>query len=569
MAVRYGCAHSWTAVLVAAGLLVGKVNGVLAAEPRAAAPTPAPAQSSATPVAPNPPAEAASQSPPFDLQELRVLGNSVLEARAIEQAVYPFLGSSRTLKDIEAARAALEKLYHDRGYGTVFVDIPEQTVDAGIVRLKVTEGKLAGVHVTGARYFSGRQIRAAMPAAAPGVVPQLPSLQAEITRVNTVTPDRIVTPVLKAGTSPGTVDLTLRVDDHLPLHGSLEFNNDYTQDTSPLRAIAALSYDNLFGRFDSLSLQWQTAPHQRRQVNVLVGSYVARVSDWRWAFYYLHSSSEVPTLTSGSAGGALSSVLILGKGSVIGSRLIAPLPGTSMVTQNLSLGIEYKDFLQNVNSTSLDPNQPSSELTTPVRYANLSAGYAGFWRGTGRQASLDSSINFAVRGLGNTPPQFENKRFRAQSNYFYWRSAASLGATLPRNFTVLFKLAGQYAAEPLVSNEQFAIAGSDGVRGYLEAEELADTGIKTTLQLGSPVLNWLAGNLHSDGFVFYDFGRTGLLNPLSYEKANASLRSAGVGLNLAIFDHFSGALTWAYPLANGSVTRAHDSRVLFSVRSTW
>src|ERR1700754_4200360 len=63
----------------------------------------------------------------FDVLELRVLGNTTLDARAIEAAVYPYTGPDKAMADIEAARAALERTYHDRGFGTVFVDIPEQT----------------------------------------------------------------------------------------------------------------------------------------------------------------------------------------------------------------------------------------------------------------------------------------------------------------------------------------------------------------------------------------------------------------------------------------------------------
>jgi hemolysin activation/secretion protein len=259
----------------------------------------------------------------------------------------------------------------------------------------------------------------------------------------------------------------------------------------------------------------------------------------------------------------------VGKGSVYGTRLVMPLAGTGSLIQNLNFGAEYKDFLENITSSPLDPQQAGSSLETPIRYVNLSVGYGGFWRGTGRQASLDTSLNFALRGLGNTAEQFENKRFQAESNYFYLRSSASFGAALPLNFTGLFKVSGQYAVEPLVSNEQFAIAGSDGVRGYLEAEVLADTGIKTTFQLGSPQLKFFAGQVHSDAFVFYDFGRIGVINPLKDEPGNVSLSAAGAGFNFSVFDHLSGVLTWAYPLANGSVTLAHDSRFLFSVRSTW
>src|ERR1700742_3823470 len=57
----------------------------------------------------------------FEVAEIRVLGNTVLDDLSIERAVYPHLGALRTIKDIEAARVALETAYRDHGFGTVFV----------------------------------------------------------------------------------------------------------------------------------------------------------------------------------------------------------------------------------------------------------------------------------------------------------------------------------------------------------------------------------------------------------------------------------------------------------------
>jgi hemolysin activation/secretion protein len=53
-------------------------------------------------------------------------------------------------------------------------------------------------------------------------------------------------PELRAGVVPGTVDIDLIVEDKLPLHGSLELNNQYNANTVPLRLNGSLSYSNLW-----------------------------------------------------------------------------------------------------------------------------------------------------------------------------------------------------------------------------------------------------------------------------------------------------------------------------------
>ncbi len=287
--------------------------------------------------------------------------NTVLQPTDIEAAVYPHLGPGRTFSDVEAARVALEDVYHARGFGTVFVDIPEQSVqDDGVVRLRVTEGRLRRTQVQGAKYSSGRELRALIPQAAPGTVPELPRLQSEIYAVNAASPDRSIVPALKAGPLPGTVDLTLNVQDTLPFHGTVEVNNQYTAGTSELRALTVLGYDNLFGRLDSLALQFQVAPQEPSEVSVIAASYLARLDEnnSRLSLSYVHSSSDLATL------GALN---VIGKGSIYGLRYIRPLVVTAEQQSQASIGIDYKDFAQDVRLSD------DVTFSTPIAYTSLSA----------------------------------------------------------------------------------------------------------------------------------------------------------------------------------------------------
>eukprot|EP01036_Dinobryon_divergens_P006272 gene6272-8319_t len=91
----------------------------------------APAPSASTPAA-APAAVAPESTRKVDIAEYIVRGNTVLDARAIEKAVTPFLGPDRTLKDVEGARDALLAAYQAAGYQSVYVDLPEQQVTQGI-----------------------------------------------------------------------------------------------------------------------------------------------------------------------------------------------------------------------------------------------------------------------------------------------------------------------------------------------------------------------------------------------------------------------------------------------------
>ena len=491
---------------------------------------------------------APAQEQAFDVLEYRVLGNSVLGARDIESTLYPLLGTSKTLKDVEIARKALEDLYHHLGYGTAYVDIPPQTVNEGVVRLHVTEGTLEKRTIGGAKYFAERDLIAQLPASAPGKVLQLSQLQQQLNEVNRETPDRQVVPVLKAGSAPGTVDLALNVNDTLPLHGSMEFNNQSTVGTTDLRGVASLEYDDMFGRLDTLALQYQFSPQDVSQVKVWAVNYAMHpIEGLQPSFSYINSNSNVPI--AGTQG-------VLGTGDITSAHLAYALPATGDAQQSVNIGADYKHFRNTINQND------TTALTTPVSYVNLSAGYSLLDRSNWQTTVLTLSANSGIRHLAGTSLDFADDRYQGRSNYFYVRADWSTTFRLPAGFMLRLRGAGQGATEPLIANEDFSLAGADGARGYLEAEELVDAGYKGTGQLISPP--WKRGDfIFGDLFTFYDIGRGKVFEALPGQESVIELRSVGVGLDFLPGQHITGTLTWAYDFDQASVTRPGDSRVLF------
>lgn len=509
----------------------------------------------------NAPPEAKANAAPapeetFDINEFRVLGNTVLPAIKIEAAVYPFLGPKKTLHTVEQARDALIEVYKQGGFGTVLVDIPEQTVDEGIVRLKVTEGRIQKVRVTGARYYSNRQILAELPSLKPGSVPQLPELQKELTQLANEARDREITPVLKGGTEPGTVAVDLLVKDTLPLHWSLEADNRYTADSAHTRVTGNLSYDNLFQRNDSLSFQYQTAPSATSEVKLGVLTYSGHTwsPTWTWSVYGIRSDSNIA---------AIGTLAVIGNGTIIGGRLNHILDfGGAGSSHTFTLGFDYKDFGQTVQL----PGNVSSP--TPIHYLMWSAQYAFNHAGEKFQSASSIAVNFAIRSVADNDPQFDYKRFDATSAFSYLHGGTNLSWRLWHGITVATKLSGQYSEQPLINNEQFTLGGADTVRGYLEAEELVDAGLAGSLELRSP--SWKLGPLETVIYSFYDRGIGMMQEPLPSQITTGTVRfdlySWGGGFRLSGLHGFSGTFEWADPLVDGPRTIRGHGRALFSVQ---
>ena len=502
-----------------------------------------------------------AKEPKFMVSEYQIEGNSVLPTLAIEQAVYPYLGADKTIADVELARKSLEQAYQKAGYSTVFVDIPEQNVVSGVVRLRVTEGRIAKLSVTGARYYSLGRIRSQLSALAPGAVPYLPQVQDQMNAINRAATDRQITPVFRAGRTPGTVDVELRVKDQPPLHASLEFNNRYSSNTSHTRAIGQLRYDNLWQREHSLSLQYQTAPQNTNEVQVAAATYLFRSedSDQLTAFYVVHSRSDVA---------AVGDISVIGSGNIYGVRRIVPLPPGKGYFHSLSLGVDVKDFKESVVLLGAD------SVNTPIRYVPFSLAYNASLPGNSVTSQFSTTLNFSLRNLadkiiddcdGQPEDQFECKRSGAHSNYFYLKAEYQRTSKLPYDMSWTTKLGAQLASQPLISNEQFGAGGADSVRGYRESERLGDDGWQAGVEWRSPSF---AGdktpNLQELLFLmFAETARLSIQEPLSKQQSRFDLTGTGLGLRFTAWKKLKGELDWARALKDGAATKKDDSRWYF------
>ena len=491
----------------------------------------------------------------FDVAEYRVLGNTVLKPTDIERAVYPYAGPHKTIKDVQAARGALEEAYHAAGYGTVFVEIPEQDVGAGIVRLRATEGRLDRIRVSGIRYFSSEKILAELSVVKAGAVPKLTDLQSELAAVNAKSADRPVTPILKAGRTPGTVDLELHVADTLPLHGGVTLNDRYTPDTTHLRSTLDLSYGNLFQDFQSVAFEYQTSPQRIADERVLSLTYVAPL----WFEHNLLAVYAIDTNSNVAAVGALS---LLGVGEVYGVHVIHPFDAAGAWTQNVTFGGDFKNFSQTVNSVGQRPDK------TPIAYINWSLVYSLTEHAQTHDTSFNVGANFGIRGLENRTAQFDYKRYDASADYFYLKGNVDRREALPFWGTSVDLRAGfQLSDGPLVSNEQFGVGGVDTVRGYLESIELGDYGVTASVELRGP--SWTIGadpvNDHVGLYLFYDVGTASIMDPLPNQQARFDLASFGAGVRLLAFHSLDGMLDWADPLRSVSTVRRNHPRLEFQV----
>ncbi len=492
----------------------------------------------------------------LDILEFQIEGVSRLSAAELDAVVYPFLGPGRPLEDVEAARAALERAYSDRGYQSVAVAIPPQTVRGGVVTLVVTEPRVGRLRVRGARWFVPSDIRRLAPSLAEGTVPNFNDIVRDVTALNQL-PDRRVTPALRAGRVPGTVDVDLNVQDTLPLHGSLEVNDRHGRDTTPLRTGASLRYDNLWQLGHSVALGAQLAPGRLDDAKIFTGSYTARFADVPW-LSVLASWAE-----QGSDISTVGGISVTGRGRIVGGRFQATLPGNARFFHVVSAGMDAKSFRERLELGG-------SALSSPVTYAPLTAQYTAAFTAGASQTQLVASVSANLRGLSSGPERFDAKRYSASANFVVCRAEATRTDRPPLGLELALRAQGQYSRDPLLGSEQLGAGGAESVRGYLESEAVGDHGGLGSIELRSPSLDRLFGPLFGrrivDEWRFHVFAEgawVAVHHPLPEQHPEATVSSTGGGMQLKLLGRLNGSVEVGFPLRSTAVSGWMEPRFHF------
>jgi hemolysin activation/secretion protein len=503
----------------------------------------------------------ARPEPKLDIEAYDVSGNTLLDRETVETAVYPYMGPERDREDVAAAVHALEKAYRDRGYPTVVVRVPQQdALNTHIVRIIVHEEPIGRLRVTGAQYSLPSRIREQLPSLKEGDVPNFNRAQKEIAEVNRL-PNRQVTPLERPGRKPGTVDVELKVKDTLPVSASATVNNDHALNTTELRTVGSVTYDNLWQLGHTITGTAYLAPQSLDDTEVFSGSYSAPIWGTPWTIV-------VSGYTSNSNVSALAGTGVIGKGYAVNVRGALQLPNWDDFNQSLTLGFDYKHALQNIFVGN-------SSIESSIDYFPLDFSYS-LSRVTGTDSlSGTASLTLGLRGLGSGVAQFFNNRAFARADFAKLNLDVSYTRNLIFDTMLTANFTGQVTDQPLLSGEEFSAGGLNSLRGYLQSSALGDDGLSASFDIDSPslapyvtpLIEPFVGTGILDDWRFYIFSDSAVawvIESLPEQQSVFSLASFGVGSRLQLLSHFTGNVLMGMPMRNAPGTKAWHPTIQFN-----
>lgn len=436
----------------------------------------------------------------------QIIGNTILSDIEIFEVVGGRQGQL-SFSDIQKTAQALQAKYRAAGYGAVVVQVPDQTLSGGLVRLEVIEGKLSQVQVTGNSQFSKSNVLRSLPALRLSETPSLFSLDRQLLMVNE-NPAKSARVVFQPGEKPGQVEALAIVEEQPAQRWNLSFDNSGSDATGNYRLALGYVNANVLDSDSVLSAKAVTSPTDPSQVGIVSGNVKVPLYSHNTFIELSALASSTKNTPTNTAAGELR---FSGQGASVGARGIWLVPALGEYKQQLSAGIESRSY---TNSCSLGSfgSAGCGSAATSVDVLPLTMGYAvqkvGQWNG-----ALQWVNNLPWTPSTSDDVRFNAARNKARSQYQFLRY--TLAGTLPVATvgSLVGRLEGQWSEQALVSAEQFGAGGANSVRGYPERVVSGDSGAVASLELRAPWGFWRsAGDPDGDVLLglFADAGHVGL-----------------------------------------------------------
>ena len=273
----------------------------------------------------------------------------------------------------------------------------------------------------------------------------------------------------------------------------------------------------------------------------------------------------------------------------LGARFSTPLPASGNLVSDIAGGLDFKtyqttstktnifDFIQYTLNKEGLPNPPTySSLSSPVpltyheiNYLPLAFNYHGSWRSSG--TVLDWGLGVSAN------PWYSGSLSNLQSVTGSGKSTGHWVALTPRfswqfpiytNWQTTLRADGQWASEPLISNEQFGAGGVNSVRGYREGEVFGDTGWHVSIEQETPPhvvgMAYDSIPLIIRGTLYMDYAQTYLLDPLG-RPGGVALWGTGFGCVVSVGSHWETRFLFSVPLLSTTTTEAYQPFFNFSL----
>jgi hemolysin activation/secretion protein len=453
------------------------------------------------------------------VREIRLTGNTAISTQELVSVTALYTNRELTAEDLEALRLALTSYYINQGYLTSGALIPDQMATDGVITVRIVEGELSHIEVTGNTGLRARYIhdRVALDAGLPV------NLQALQQRLHLLQQDPLIQRLnaeLRPGPRLGESSLHVRVDERRPYSLWVGFNNYQSPTVGAERGLVSLAHQNLTGYGDSVSVTYGGS----EGVNPQLGAYYTFPLTARDTTFSLEYRKNDFTAVEEP----FDPLDIDSRSEIYGFTVRHPVYRTPHQEFAFALTgehLESKQFIFGGTPFSFSPGVENGKAkVTALRWALEWIDRSPTQVITARSRfSVGVDVWDATINRSSLP----DGQFFAWLGQFQW--AQRWGA---RSIQTLFRMDLQLASDPLLPLEQIAVGGRFSVRGYRENRLVRDNAFVASLEAGIPVISNHPWADIVQLVPFADFGTA--WNTTVATPSPRTLASIGMGLRWAV-----------------------------------
>jgi hemolysin activation/secretion protein len=478
--------------------------------------------------------------PRLALKKVIFEGNVAIPTDELDEVAKPFLNRRLTGNDVEDLRYKLTLYYVGKGFINSGAVIPEQTVKDGELRIKIIEGRLSDVRLTGQGWLREEYIRDRIMDDSDKPLNTNDLQERYLMLLNDPLIERLNGSLLP-GLHPGDAILDLKVARTRPYGGYLGADNYAPPSIGGYAGRIGAWVGNLSGFGERIDFNFSAMGGANMYNTGLDIPLTAKGT--RFAFHYTYSDTlliEQPFNTLNIHSSIIS----------YDGQLSHPVLWN--LQQKLTLGFNFnvRQDVTTLDGKSLDrPGSHNGQNQETV----VRTWQDYVHQGKEFDLALRSTLSVGVDALGaNITTQTGDGRF------FDWLGqGVGRYRFLSNGAFVSLSGAVQLANDTLLPLEKIAIGGVYTVRGYRQNYLVRDEGFYTALEVSYPLYGSEPGSIHGMNVVpFVNFGGAwdygnAANNPLT--KATY-LWSTGVGLDWH-YSSLSASLYWAQRLSSYALTK--------------
>ena len=502
-------------------------------------------------------------APTFQIEHVKLIGNTVLSEAEVSQIVAPFLGKRLGSNRLNLLLRRVTDAFVSRGLITTRAYLGEQNLGGGTLTLTVVPGTIEAIRLNGqllsnaqgnvspeklqgGGWLTDRGVLWAMPTA-PGDVLRLSNLEQGVEQINRLRRNRAEMQILP-GTIPGSSIVGLTVQPSDPLWFNLGIDNYGTSQTGSTRTNASVEADNLLGLQEMISASYSGS----LDTNALVAS--AALPIGYHTFSYTGAISEYQTLISDTA-------LIYGNttGHTFGWNYVVARNQAAKTAFDMTLS--RRKVERDINDLQIEPQRLTVlriGVNTLRRF--IYDGQQANWTVDGGLSRGLTAWNASRDSEAIQPSEAHSQFTKIDTTA---TSALPLGSIGTSMWYWRAQLNAQWSREALFGTEQIFAGGMSSVRGFQNGGISGDRGLTVRNDLSWVNAPEILG-MHTEPYAFLDSGRTELIAEGRYRQVS----SAGVGAKMqaAYGKHrFSSELLLGRPLVQPDYLGRKSTLLLASV----